>query len=92
MRDRATLYLSQLEGSGSGEEAVQPQWDVPSKNLEASLRAYLQNGAQQAFDLVGTLPACSQTPMLEADCCGTTQLLHHGQPVVDQPTTIVHQQ
>jgi hypothetical protein len=52
VRDRATLYLSQLEGGASGEEAVQPQWDVPSKNLEASLRAYLQNGAQQAFDLV----------------------------------------
>lgn len=53
VRDRATLYLSQLGGGGGGGpgEAVQPQWDVPSKNLEASLRAYLQNGAQQAFDL-----------------------------------------
>lgn len=50
VRDRATLYLSQL--TGSAEEAVQPQWDVPAKNLEASLRAYLQNGATQAFDLV----------------------------------------
>jgi len=55
VRDRATLYLSQLEGGGSGEEAVQPQWDVPFKNLEASLRAYLQNGAQHAFDLVWPL-------------------------------------
>lgn len=50
VRDRATLYLSQL--TGSAEEAVQPQWDVPAKNLEASLRAYLHNGATQAFDLV----------------------------------------
>lgn len=55
MRDRATLYLSQL--TGSAEEAVQPQWDVPAKNLEASLRAYLQNGATQAFDLVRLTPS-----------------------------------
>ena len=54
VRDRATLYLSQL--AGSAEEAVQPQWDVPAKNLEASLRAYLQNGATQAFDLVRLPP------------------------------------
>lgn len=52
VRDRATLYLSQLTGHAGGEEAVQQQWDVPAKNLEASLRSYLQNGAQQAFDLV----------------------------------------
>lgn len=59
VRDRATLYLSQL--TGSAEEAVQPQWDVPAKNLEASLRAYLQNGATQAFDLVRLSPLCLTT-------------------------------
>lgn len=59
VRDRATLYLSQL--TGSAEEAVQPQWDVPAKNLEASLRAYLQNGATQAFDLVSLSPLCLNT-------------------------------
>lgn len=62
VRDRATLYLSQLNGSGGGEEAVQPQWDVPAKNLEASLRAYLQNGAQQAFDLGSVAREVPESP------------------------------
>ena len=60
VRDRATLYLSQLTGHAGGEQAVQQHWDVPAKNLEASLRSYLQNGAQQAFDLVSihfTIPS-----------------------------------
>lgn len=64
VRDRATLYLSQLTGHAGGEQAVQQHWDVPAKNLEASLRSYLQNGAQQAFDLVGTFPMLAYMPHL----------------------------
>ena len=71
VRDRATLYLSQLGrgggGGGGSQEALQPQWDVPSKNLEASLRAYLQNGNQQAFDLVRPL-LCAVSVTLKTAC------------------------
>lgn len=73
VRDRATLYLSQL--TGSAEEAVQLQWDVPAKNLEASLRAYLQTGATQAFDLVRLSPPHGCTAY-HKQCDKHTRLLH----------------
>ena len=52
MRDRATLYLKQLGGQAGGEGAINVTWDIPTKNLERSLRQYLENGADRAFDLV----------------------------------------
>lgn len=51
VRDRATLYLKQLGGQAGGEEAINVTWDIPTKNLERSLRQYLENGADRAFDL-----------------------------------------
>ena len=52
VRDRATLYLAELDGKAGGLEAVDVQWDIPARNLEKSLRAYLDNGAEAPFDLV----------------------------------------
>ena len=52
MRDRATLYLAELGGKAGGVEAVEVQWDVPARNLEKSLRTYLDNGGEAPFSLV----------------------------------------
>ena len=52
MRDRATLYLAELGGKAGGVEAVDVQWDVPVRNLEKSLRTYLDNGGEAPFSLV----------------------------------------
>ena len=78
VRDRATLYLSQLTGLAGGEEAVQQSWDVPAKNLEASLRSYLQNGAQQAFDLVSPNSGTSSSSV-QAECmhCSCNCIVQH---------------
>ena len=38
------------------------QWNIPAKNLEKSLRAYLENGTDAPFDLVTPLP-CSRSPL-----------------------------
>ena len=65
VRDRATLYLSQLgaftsahgvpQGDGSVERArafIAPEWLYPAKNLVATLEEYLQSGdTNQPFDL-----------------------------------------
>ena len=44
VRDRATLYLAELDGHAGGPQAIDVQWNIPPKNLEKSLRAYLENG------------------------------------------------
>ena len=62
VRDRATLYLSQLgasqaglQGDGSMERArafIAPEWLYPAKNLVSSLDEYLKSGdTSQPFDL-----------------------------------------
>lgn len=54
VRDRATLYLYQLQRAPQGPESVDPQWRIPAKGLEAALAAYLeQPDTEQPFDLVG---------------------------------------
>lgn len=58
VRDRATLYLYQLQRAPQGPESVDPQWRIPAKGLEAALAAYLeQPDTEQPFDLVGRPPA-----------------------------------
>ncbi len=52
MRDRATLYLAELDGRAGGPDAIDVHWAIPAKNLEKSLRAYLDNGTDAPFDLV----------------------------------------
>lgn len=53
VRDRATLYLYQLQRAPQGPESVDPQWRIPAKGLEAALAAYLQQpDTEQPFDLV----------------------------------------
>ncbi len=52
MRDRATLYLAELDGLAGGPEAINVQWTIPAKNLEKSLREYLDNGTNAPFQLV----------------------------------------
>lgn len=52
MRDRATLYLAELGGKAGGVEAVDVQWDLPARNLDKSLRSYLDNGGDAPFSLV----------------------------------------
>ena len=59
VRDRATLYLAELDGLAGGPQAVAVHWGIPAKNLEKSLRAYLENGTDAPFDLV---PAVASTP------------------------------
>lgn len=52
VRDRATLHLAELNGLAGGPAAISVQWNIPAKNLEKSLRAYLENGTDAPFDLV----------------------------------------
>jgi hypothetical protein len=52
VRDRATLYLAELDGLAGGPEAIDVHWTIPAKNLEKSLREYLENGTDAPFDLV----------------------------------------
>ena len=55
VRDRATLYLAELDGLAGGPAAITVQWNIPAKNLEKSLRAYLENGSDAPFDLVSAV-------------------------------------
>lgn len=52
MRDRATLYLAQLTGNAGGTAAIENSWSIPARNLEKSLRAYLEADQLEPFDLV----------------------------------------
>lgn len=72
MRDRATLYLAELDGHAGGPDAIDVKWTIPAKNLEKSLRQYLDNGTDTPFNLVSTLdfspPAARDS--LQASCQG----------------------
>lgn len=52
MRDRATLYLKQLDGGAGGPEAISKPWPVPATNLEKSLHSYLDGPTDAPFLLV----------------------------------------
>ena len=54
VRDRANLYLHQLEAAAPDTPAgVDPAWRVPSRGLEAALQQYLDGGDMaEPFDLV----------------------------------------
>ena len=58
VRDRATLHLAELDGKAGGLAAVKVQWNIPAKNLEKSLRAYLENGTDAPFDMVSAQLSC----------------------------------
>ena len=60
VRDRATLYITQLQ-EADGQPVPQPApWNISSKSLEAALQAYLEDGGQSApFDLVRGLLTCT---------------------------------
>ncbi|EIE27371.1 Coatomer, gamma subunit [Coccomyxa subellipsoidea C-169] len=62
VRDRATLYLAELDGNAGGPQAIDVQWNIPPKNLEKSLRAYLENGTDKPFDLASVPKAVPQAP------------------------------
>ncbi|KAK9907459.1 hypothetical protein WJX75_004057 [Coccomyxa subellipsoidea] len=62
VRDRATLYLAELDGHAGGPQAIDVQWNIPPKNLEKSLRAYLENGTDAPFDLASVPKAVPQAP------------------------------
>ncbi|CAL8463056.1 g2590 [Coccomyxa elongata] len=62
VRDRATLYLAELDGHAGGPEAIDVHWSIPPKNLEKSLRAYLENGTDAPFDLASVPRAVPQAP------------------------------
>lgn len=51
VRDRATLYLYQLQHSPEGPTSVNPQWRIPAKGLELALQSYLGADTDQPFDL-----------------------------------------
>lgn len=54
VRDRATLYLYQLQHAPQGPDSVDPHWRIPARALDDALTAYLaQPDTEQPFDLVG---------------------------------------
>ena len=53
VRDRATLYLYQLQEAPEGPGSVNPHWRIPAKGLEAALQGYLAGETDEPFDLVG---------------------------------------
>ena len=69
VRDRATLYLSQLggtdaaSGDGSASRAlIAPEWRYPAKNLVSSLDEYLKSGdTSQPFDLASVPKTAPQS-------------------------------
>ncbi|KAL4437499.1 hypothetical protein ABPG77_003480 [Micractinium sp. CCAP 211/92] len=63
VRDRATLYLYQLQRAPQGPESVDPQWRIPAKGLEAALAAYLeQPETEQPFDLASVPEVAAPSP------------------------------
>lgn len=51
VRDRATLYLAQLDGLAGGPEAVEVHMDTNLVALERSLKEYLSGPTDRPFDL-----------------------------------------
>eukprot|EP00887_Chlorella_sp_A99_P007682 scaffold20.g7682.t1 len=63
VRDRATLYLHQLAAAGDGPAAVDSDWRIPAKSLEAALDAYLESGDTAApFDLASVPETAPLSP------------------------------
>lgn len=63
VRDRATLYLYQLQRAPAGPESVDPHWRIPAKGLEAALAAYLEGAdTEQPFDLACVPEAAAASP------------------------------
>lgn len=53
VRDRATLYITQLQEADGQPVPPPAPWNISSRSLEAALQAYLADGGQSApFDLV----------------------------------------
>ena len=52
VRDRATLYLEQLEGRAGGFDAITVDAQLSAKNLEAALLKYLDGPLDAPFDAV----------------------------------------
>lgn len=49
MRDRATLHLAELQGEAGTQD--DSEWNVPARNLEQSLQAYLEGDLSVPFKL-----------------------------------------
>ncbi len=64
VRDRATLYLEQLEGRAGGFDAITVDGLVSAKNLESSLLQYLEGPLDAPFDVV------------RAGCLGVKEMRH----------------
>ncbi|EFN55078.1 hypothetical protein CHLNCDRAFT_31542 [Chlorella variabilis] len=63
VRDRATLYLYQLQEAPEGPESVDPHWRIPAKGLEAALQAYLASPDQEEpFDLSSVPEVVAPSP------------------------------
>jgi coatomer protein complex subunit gamma len=63
VRDRATLYLYQLQRAPQGADSVDPQWRIPAKGLEAALQQYLDAADQdQPFDLASVPEVVAPSP------------------------------
>ncbi len=58
VRDRATLYLEQLEGRAGGFDAITVDAHVSAKNLELALVKYLDGPLDAPFDAVRA-PSCT---------------------------------
>ncbi len=56
MRDRATLYLKQLDGVAGGPDAICRPWPVPGSNLEVALHSYMDGPTDAPFLLVSPKP------------------------------------
>uniref|UniRef100_A0A061RA30 Coatomer subunit gamma n=1 Tax=Tetraselmis sp. GSL018 TaxID=582737 RepID=A0A061RA30_9CHLO len=61
VRDRATVYLRQLQGLAGGPNKVHAHMDLPVKNLEACLKYYASNPSDEPFDLA-VVPGEVQQP------------------------------
>mmetsp|Transcript_28720 Transcript_28720/g.80856 ORF Transcript_28720/g.80856 Transcript_28720/m.80856 type:complete len:893 (+) Transcript_28720:167-2845(+) len=55
VRDRATLYLNQLQGLAGGPTRIRNHMHLPLKNLETTLKSYSANPTDEPFDLA-TVP------------------------------------
>eukprot|EP00951_Prasinocladus_malaysianus_P004619 scaffold32534_cov33-Prasinocladus_malaysianus.AAC.2 len=77
VRDRATLYMRQLQGGAGGVGKVRPHMRLPLKNLENCLKSYAANPSSTAFDLA-VRPAAA-LPKLILLCIGCT---HQSRPPV----------
>lgn len=56
VRDRATLYLKQLDGVAGGPDAICRPWPVPGSNLEVALHSYMDGPTDAPFLLVSPKP------------------------------------